>query len=303
MASGAGDNPLAGFSQALVQAVEKASGYVVLVDARKRLPASGVIYTADLVLTADHAVQREENIRILLPDGGQVEAALAGRDPSSDLALLRVSGVNLTPAHRARGEGSVGQLGLALARPSPEGVQAGLALISAVGGPVRTRRGGLLRRYFRLDATPYPGFSGGALVDPEGSLLGINTSGLAGGVFLSIPAGLAWETAEVLAKHGRIKRGYLGIRSQPVELPVAARQELKREQATGLLLLSVDEGSPAGQGGLMVGDILVAINSQPITDPDELVAILAADMAGKSAAVEVLRGGKTQTLTVVVGEQ
>jgi S1-C subfamily serine protease len=193
MTSAGSENSLAALSNAMVQAVEKAASFTVLVDARKRQPASGVAYSNDLVLTADHVVEREENIHILLPDGSQVSAALAGRDPSSDLALLRLPEARLNPAPVSSSEGSVGQLGLVLARPSSEGVQAGLALISAIGGPVRTRRGGLLPRYFRLDAVPYPGFSGGPLLDGDGNVLGINTSGLAGGAFLTLPASQAWE--------------------------------------------------------------------------------------------------------------
>ncbi len=302
MASGSNENLLTGLSQAMAAAVEKAAGYTVLVNARKRLPASGLAVARDLVLTADHAVEREEDISVMLADGSLVAASLAGRDPASDLALLRLAQADLVPAQPAPDEGRVGQLGLAAARPSPEGMQAALALISAIGGPARTRRGGLLRRYFRLDAVPYPGFSGGPLVDGGGLVLGINTSGLAGGAFLSIPASLAWETAEALKQHGRIKRGYLGVRSQPVELSPAAQAALKREQATGLLLVGVDHDSPAGKAGMIVGDILVAIEGQIIADPDDLMTVLSSDLAGRNAAVEVLRGGQPLNLTVLVGE-
>jgi S1-C subfamily serine protease len=177
------NTPFSAFSDGIVQAVKKADGFTLLVDARRHIPASGVAYSESLVLTADHAIEREENIRVVLPDGSQQTATLAGRDPSSDLALLRLADAVLTPAGRAAKEGQVGQLAVTVARPSSEGVQAGLALISAVGGPVRTSRGGQLKRYFRLDAVPYPGFSGGPLVDADGALLGINTSGLSSSAF------------------------------------------------------------------------------------------------------------------------
>jgi S1-C subfamily serine protease len=295
-------SPLSAFSDSIVAAVNKAAAYTVLVDARHRIPASGVAFAADLILTADHVVEREENIRIILPDGSEAAAELAGRDPSSDLALLRLPEAVLEPAQQAGSAGQVGQLAVTVARPSLEGVQAALAMVSAVGGPVRTGRGGQLKRYFRLDSVPYPGFSGGPLVDVDGSLLGINTSGLSSSTFITIPTSLAWEIASALQQHGRIKRGYLGIRSQPVAISETLQGSLKRAQSTGLLLVSVDEGSPAAQGGLIVGDILTGIEGRPVKDSDDLLTALA-DLSGSNAAVEFLRGGQLQTKTMLVGER
>jgi S1-C subfamily serine protease len=289
-------------SDSILQAVQKAGDSVVLVDARRHIPASGVAFTADLVLTADHAVEREENIRIVLPDGREASATLAGRDPTSDLALLRLSEAALNPAAVAKSEGQVGQLAVTVARPAQEGVQAGLAMISASGGPVRTGRGGQLKRYFRLDAVPYPGFSGGALVDASGSLLGVITSGLSHSAFIAIPAALAWEIAGALQQHGRIRRGYLGIRSQPVTIAEALQGALGRQQGSGLLLVSVDTGSPAERGEILVGDILVGIAGQAVSDPDDLLGVLS-ELGGKEAEVELLRGGQFQKKTLTVGER
>jgi len=197
----------------------------------------------------------------------------------------------------------VGQLVLALGRPSPEGVQASLGVVSAIGGPVRTRRGSLLENYLRTDTIPYPGFSGGPLIDASGHLLGINTSGLAPGISLTIPVTLAWGIADALAQHGHVRRGYLGIRSQPVPISAAARQALRREQETGLLLVGVEADSPAASGGLMVGDILVGLAGEAITDPDQLLARLVGTIVGQPSAVEVLRGGQPLTTTVTIGER
>lgn len=291
------------FGDEFANAVEHAAAYTLLVDARKRLPASGIAFAADLVITADHVIEREENIRVGLADGSLHAATLAGRDPSSDLALLRLEKPLLQPARRAEKEGRVGQMALTVARPALESVQAGLALISAVGGPVRTMRGGLLRQYFRLDGTAYPGFSGGALIDLNGSVLGINTSGLGGGVFLAIPAAVAWETAALLAQYGRIRRGYLGVRSQPVEVPQGLRSLLPREQTHALLLVAVDGDTPAGEAGLMVGDLLTAIDGQPVADSDDLVAALSAERIGVPTAVEILRGGSRLEIYVTIGER
>jgi S1-C subfamily serine protease len=176
-------------------------------------------------------------------------------------------------------------------------------VISAVGGPVRTGRGGLLERYLRTDAIPYPGFSGGPLVDTAGRVVGLNTSGLARGASLAIPAGLAWQIAESLARHGSVRRGYLGVRSQPVAIPPAQQKALGRQQASGLLLVSVEENSPAEAGGLMVGDILTGLAGQPLTDPDELLARLTGEVVGQATPVEVLRGGQPTLITVTIGER
>ena len=297
-------NPLVALSDAMAEAVAKAGASTVLVDARRRIPASGIGYAPDLVLTADHVIEREDDIQIVLPDGSRHSASLAGRDPGNDLALLRVSEGSVTPARTAAQPARIGQLALALGRPTPEGIQASLGVVSAVGGPVRTGRGGLLEQYLSTDTIPYPGFSGGPLVDVNGHVLGLNTSGLTrSGAALTIPAGLAWQVAEALARHGRVRRGYLGVRSQPVTLPVAQQQALGREQPAGLLLVSVEDGSPAALAGLLVGDILVGLAGEPLIDPDDLLARLVGEIVGQSVPLEILRGGQPTKIAVKIGER
>jgi S1-C subfamily serine protease len=295
-------NSLTEFSNGLTAAVEKAGGSTILVDARKRYPASGIAYTDDLILTADHVVTREDEIKVLLPDGRSLGATLAGRDPGSDLALLRLAEKALNPA-RTSEEVKIGQLVMALGRPSREGMQASWGIVTAISGPTRTFRGGMLDRYIQTETTPYPGFSGGPLIDTEGAVLGLNTSGLTRGSSLTIPVPVAWRVAEALAQHGSVKRGYLGVRTQPVDVPEAARQALQREQSHGLLVLWLEEGGPAERGGLLVGDILVAVNAQPVGDADDLFVALTSETVGKSITVEVLRGGQPETVHVTVGER
>ena len=297
------ENPLVAFSDAMADAVSKAGASTLLVNARRRHPASGIAISAELILTADHVVEREDEIRIVLPDSSERKAALVGRDPGSDLAVLRMDGAGLASAAPAANEARVGQLALALGRPTPEGIQASLGVVSALGGPLRTGRGSMLERYLRTDTIPYPGFSGGPLVDAAGAVLGLNTSGLWQGGSLTIPASLAWSLAETLARHGRVKRGYLGIRSQPVAIPAAQRLALGREQASGLLLVGVEDGSPAEKGGLMVGDLLVGLAGQSVSDPDDLAARLVGSIVGQPVAVELLRGGQPASLTVIIGER
>jgi len=291
------------FSNDLVVAVERGGAGTVLVDARNRYPASGIAYTADLVLTADHVITRDDNLRVATADNKSFPAAIAGRDPNSDLALLRLTEKVLKPAEVAANSPKVGQLVLALGRPSNEGLQASWGIITAIGGPTRTGRGGLLEEYIQTETTSYPGFSGGPLVNTNGEVLGLNTSGLTRGMALTIPVKFAWRIADALAKHGTVKRGYLGVRTQPVDISVSARQALKREQEHGLLVMWLEEKGPAEKSGLLVGDIIVAIGGEAVGDPDDLFAALNSDIVGKSIAVELLRGGKPETIQVTVGER
>ena len=291
------------FSNGLAAAVERGGAGTLLVDARHRFPASGIAYAADLVLTADHVVTRDDNLRIATAEGKTFNVTVAGRDPNSDLALLRLSEKALTPVQVADAAPKVGQLVLALGRPGAEGVQASWGIITAIGGPARAGRGGLLDEYIQTETTSYPGFSGGPLINTEGQVLGLNTSGLTRGMALTIPVKFAWRIADALAKHGTVKRGYLGVRTQTVDVPEAARNALKRTQEHGLLVMWLEEKGPAEKSGLLVGDIIVAISGQAVGDPDDLFAALNGDVVGKSIAVEVLRGGKPETLQVTVGER
>jgi S1-C subfamily serine protease len=292
-------NVLVELSNAMVAAAEKVGASTVMVNARRRMPATGIAYSADLILTANHVVEREEGITVTLSDGTEVPATVAGRDHGTDLALLQLERPLAKPAETTQ-EAKVGQLVLALGRPSEAGIEASLGVVSVVGGPIHTRHGAI-DKYIRTDTTPFPGFSGGPLADAEGRVVGLNTSGFGHGVAITIPADLAWNIAEQLSKHGSVRRGYLGVRSQGVEIPEAAQKALKREQATGLLLIGVENGSPAETAGLMVGDIIVAIDGQPVRDHDELFARLSGDVIDKSTPVEILHGGQPQSINVKIG--
>jgi S1-C subfamily serine protease len=290
-------------SDALADAAEKAGKATVLVNARRRMPASGIVYASDLILTADHVVEREDDIKVILADGSEVSARLAGRDAGSDLAVLKLDQSAAPVAEATKSPARLGQIALALGRPTPDGIEASLGTVSAIGGPIRTGRGGMLERYIRTDSISYPGFSGGPLVAADGTILGLNTSGLANGAAVTVPADIAWRIADTLLKHGRIRRGYLGIRSQSVDIPETSQKALQREQAAGLLIVGVENGSPAAKGGLMVGDILVGVAGGPVLHHDELFSRLNGDVAGKSTPIDILRGGQPQTLQVLIGEK
>jgi S1-C subfamily serine protease len=290
-------------SDALADAAELAGKSTVLVNARRRMPANGIVFAPDLVLTADHVIEKNEDITVILGEGADISARVAGRDAGTDLAVLKLERPVDTVAVMTKSPARLGQIALALARPSREGIEASLGTVSAIGGPTQTGRGGMLERYYRTDSISYPGFSGGPLVAADGTILGLNTSGLSNGAAITIPADIAWNTADVLARHGQIKRGYLGIRSQAVELPPASQDALKRQQATGLLVMSVEKNSPASQGGLIVGDILVAVAGNPTLHHDELFARLNGDVVDKATVIEILRGGQPQTKDIVVGQR
>jgi S1-C subfamily serine protease len=293
---------LSRLSEGMADAVEKIGLSVVQVNGRRRRSASGVVYAPARVLTASHVVEREEDLSVGTGEGRTVEARLIGRDPSNDLAVLEVSELgDRTVAEPAAGGVRVGQISLAVARPSREGIRASFGVISSVGGPLRTGRGARLERYVQTDATPYPGFSGGPLINTEGTVLGITTLGFARGVALAVPAEVAWRAAEMLSERGSIKRGYLGILSQPVRLPAAQRAGL--QGSGGLLVVGVEDDSPAGKGGMLLGDILVSLDATSVADTDELQALLTSDRVGREVPVDVIRGGELTTLRVTVGER
>ena len=288
-------------SNQMADAVEHVSTALVLVNGRQGRPASGIVSAQDLVLTADHVLEREEDLTIETHDQRTLPAQFAGRDLATDLAVLRVANLELIPAVTSTDLARVGQLVLAVGRSASEGPMASVGIVSAVGGPIRMPQGAMLERYIRTDAIPYPGFSGGPLIDIQGAVLGITTTGLVNSATLAIPAHIAWGIAETLAQQGFIKRGYLGISSQLVQLPET--QRAGRTEDHGLLIVQVDEGSPAQKGGLMVGDILVTLDNHPLKDAEDLRSLLSGDRVGKSIPIEVVRGGKPQTIQVTVGQR
>jgi S1-C subfamily serine protease len=288
-------------SHQLADAVERVAPGLVLVNGRPRHPASGLVYGPDLVLTAEHVLEREEDLGVETPDGRELPAQFVGRDPASDLAVLRVPNLGLAPVTWATDAARVGQLILAVGRPSSNGPMASIGIVSALGGPLRTGQGGVLEQYIRTDATPYPGFSGGPLEDATGAVLGVLTTGLVNGVALAIPASIAGRVAAALVQHGHIKRGFLGISSQPVFLPEG--QRAGRNQESGLLIVQVEPGSPAAQGGLLLGDVVVGLSGQVIANTEDLQALLTGERVGQPVPIEVIRGGALQTQQVTVGQR
>jgi serine protease DegQ len=302
--AGAGSGQVLGaFSDALAGAVARAGVSIVRVDARRRSAASGVVWgPGGLILTADHVLERDEDVTVGLPDGRTVGATIVGRDSGSDVALLRLAAeAHLTPIARG-GAPRVGSLIMLVARPGA-GLATSLGVVSAIGGPSRTRWGGTLEGTIRTDATFFPGFSGGAVVDPEGRMLGLATSYRGWDYGLGIPLETLERVTGALTSHGRVKRGYLGISSQPVAIPEPLRQKLALEQESGLLLVGVESGSPAERGGLLLGDVLVSFAGQPVRHTDDLLAALGPERVGQPSPARVIRGGEPRDLSVVAGER
>ncbi len=291
---------LSNFSNQLADAVERAGKAIVLVNGRERQAASGLVFATDMVLTAAHVLERDDP-QIETHDGRTLQGKVTAHDPGTDLAIIKVEGLGLEPAQIGAQAPKLGQYVLAVGRPASGQPMASGGIISAIGGPVRTRDGTLLEKYLTTDARPYPGFSGGALINTSGEVLGIMTSGVLGNTSVAIPAGLAWRTAEALSKGGNIKRGYLGIGSQPIEL--GESQRAGRNQESGLLVVHVEEGEAAHKAGVLLGDILVGIDGQVVTDSDSLLALLSGERVGKTLDADVIRGGELKTLPVTVGER
>jgi len=291
-------------SDALAATIEAVSPSVVRVEARRRFPATGIVWTRDgIIVTAHHVIERDENIRLGLHSGETVTATLVGRDPTTDLAVLRATTQELVPPVWAEPDGAslrLGHLALALGRPG-RSVQATLGMVSVRGGSWRTPAGGHIDHYIQTDMVMYPGFSGGPLVNSTGQVVGLNTSALLRERSLTVPITTIRRVVEVLLAHGKIRRGYLGVSTQAVRLPATLQESVQQE--TGLLVMTVESNSPAEQGGLLLGDVLVAIEDTPVRHPDDLLTCLSADRIHTAVRVRLVRGGQLQECSIVLGER
>lgn len=295
-------NSLVALSEALAEAVATAGASIVTVNARRRFPASGVVWSADgVIVTADHVLERDDDISVGLPGGSEAPATIVGRDAGSDVAVLRTTAAGLAPITRG-GEVKVGHLVLAVGGTVAGEPMASLAVVSAVGGPWRTMRGTEVGGFIRSGTTFYPGFSGGPLIDAAGQMVGLNSSRLGRGSGMTIPVAALARIVDALLKQGRVRRGFLGVGSQPVRLSEALQQRLGGQER-GLLVSGVEPGGPADQAGVLIGDILVVMAGHKLTDTGDLQALLGPDSVGQAMPLTVLRGGEPKELTVTPGER
>ena len=295
---------LSAFSDQLADAVERAAGSVVSVHARRALPSSGVHWRDGLVVTTDATVRRDQDIEVTLPHGGRIPATLAGRDPGSDLAVLRI----------AAGRAAVAQLGepaalrpghlvLALGRTGDGGPRAAFGAVSRAGGKWRSWKGGELDLLIQSDLAIYPGLGGGPLVSPDARILGINSGGLSRPLATTIPVGTVERALDQIVAKGYVARGWLGAAMQPVHFSAAMRTRPGIGREGGMVVLSVEPEGPAALAGLMVGDVITALDGHPIIHPDQVLELLAGDVVGKTLAVELVRGGRGEKAELLVSER
>jgi S1-C subfamily serine protease len=293
-------NPLLAISNNLADIVSQTEQSIVAVHGR-RMGFSGVHWRSGIVVTVDHAISREETIRVMLPDQRPVAATLIGRDPSTDLAVLKIENACPVATLEASETLKVGQMVMAIGR-GDSGVGASLGVIGSLGGTWRTWHGGRVDQFVRPALHLYPGASGGALVNVAGRVIGINTAAPRR-MTLTIPTATVNRVVDQLMQTGRVARGYLGVGMQPVRLPELLTRSLNLPNESGVLIMSIEPGSPADQAGVLIGDIVVALAGVPVGDVDEIHAMLDADQVGNPLATQIIRGGNLSELSITVGER
>lgn len=288
------------FSNQLADAVASAAPSVVQVQGRRR-PASGLVYADNVVLTTVRALGREDGLHVRRHDGQTFDAELAGWDPATSLAVLRVPDLGTAPIAPSTVAARVGHLALAVARSWSNAVTASAGIVSVIGGPLPTGRRRAIDQVIRTTAPMHDGFAGGALLDTSGSLVGIATAAAIRGLGVVIPSSIAWKTAATVLEHGSLKRGFLGIAGQPVSLPENQRSGGGRDEA--MLVVGVTSGSPASAAGILVGDVLLEFDGHVVESPEDLLELLVGDRVGRQVTLHVLRGGNAVSLSVTVGER
>ncbi|PYT64086.1 MAG: LuxR family transcriptional regulator [Acidobacteria bacterium] len=295
---------LIALSNALAQATDRAAAHTVAVHTEARGSSSGVVWRNGVIVTAEHALRRDEEIQVTLPDGRVVAAALAGRDSSTDLAVLRCAEAASPIAETA--EVSLiqpGCLALVVGRTRASGPVAALGAVSLVAPERRTWTGAAFAPYVRLDVGLQPTAVGGAVIDAHGRVIGIATPRFAHFGAIAVPAPTVNRVVDTLLQKGRIPRGYLGVGLQPVRLPDALRQTLQRSEKAAAIVLDVEPEGPAHKAGIVIGDIFVAFAGHPVTRLEDIHAQLAAESIGKPLPVKFVRGGALQEASIVVGER
>jgi len=290
------------FSNQLADAVAAAAPSVVQVHGRRR-PATGLVYADDVVLTTVRALGREDGLHVRRHDGQTLDAELAGWDPTTSLAVLRVSALGVKPIAFApqAPPPRVGQLALAVARSWSNAVTASAGIVSVIGGPLPTGRRRAIEQVIRTTAPMHDGFAGGAFLDPTGTLMGVATAASIRGLGVVIPAAIAWKTAATVLEHGGLKRGYLGIAGQPVALSELQRTAFARED--GLLVVGVTAGSPSAAAGVLVGDIVLEFDGHPVRSPEDLLDLLLGDRVGRAVPLRIVRGTAAVDVRITVGER
>jgi S1-C subfamily serine protease len=295
--------PLTEFSQELSRIVEQVGQSVVAVHGR-RFAVSGIYWQTGLVVSSNESINLEEKLQVTLPDGQTVEAIVLGNDPTTDVAVLQLpKDCELSLPRIADNTNlGVGNVVLGLGRSIENGVFASLGIVQTLGDSWYSRSGGTIDRLIRVDLNLRRSGAGGPLVNAAGEVVGFNTFGPRRSV-LTIPASTIAQVVKQLQEKGRITRGYLGIGMQRILVPQALQSQLSIPNQWGLMLVSLDPQQAAEQAGMMLGDILITLNNQPIQDSQELQAILDPQSIGQKLTVGAIRGGELREFEVTVGER
>ena len=291
-------------SNALARETDRAAASIVAVHTEARGSSSGVVWRNGIIVTAEHALRRDEEIHVTLPDGRVVPAALAGRDASTDLAILKCAEA-ASPVAEISDAATIkpGSLVLVVGRTRASGPVAALGAVSLVAPERRTWIGAPLSPYVRLDVGLQPTAVGGAVIDAYGRAIGMATPRFARFGAIAVPASAVNRVADALLRTGHIPHGYLGVGLHPIRLPDALRQTLQRNEKTAAMVIEVEPDGPAHKAGIMIGDLLISFGAQPITRVEDVHAQLAAEAIGKPVVVKLVRGGAAQEASIVVGER
>ncbi len=303
-------NELADFSAQITQAVKNAASSIVAVDARPRVATSGIVWRGGgVIVSTNHTIHRDENIVVAIEGGKTVSAKLVGRDGGTDLAVLKIEdqsiGESVKPAEIIETTSvKAGNIVLAVGRTDANGgATASFGIVNQVSGAWRTWRGDEIERLISLDLAIRLGFSGGALVDPNGKILGVNTSAFGRGLALTIPSETVNRVVEQILTKGSVARPYLGIGTQAVPISENLREKLNLEQTGGLMMLTVEQDGAAEKSGVLIGDILLSINEKMTLEPMDVQSALWGKSPGETVKAQILRGGEFQEIEVVLGER
>jgi serine protease DegQ len=297
-------NTLQSLSQDLARIVDRVSTAVVAIHTRHHSSSSGVCWRDGVIVTAAHTLRRREDISVILPSGEAIAATLAGADPSTDLAVLKIdSGIIPAPPFGDTAQLKVGHVVLAVGRGAQRGLNATLGIVGVLSGAWRTWQGGLIDQFIGLDLDLHPGAAGGPLADSNGNVLGINTLGLSRRIALTIPASTVNRVVGKLLEKGHIGRGYLGLGMRPIELPEDLKRTLHTSVDSGLIVVSVEPDGPAGKSGILFGDVIVALGGAAVTNLRDLQSFLEPESVGNTIPVSIIRGGKPVEVNVTIGER
>jgi S1-C subfamily serine protease len=292
-------------SNDLATAAEIVGPSVVAVHAQHRIPSSGIQWRKDVIVTVNHGIRRSEDISVLLGPGKSVPATLAGRDPATDLAVLKLSVAATPPPPEVFDASGVklANLVLALGRSWRGNLVASFGIVGGLSGEWRTWHGGKLDHHIRLDLELYSGLSGGPLVNAQGKVVGINTSGVARGRAVTIPSSTVNRVVDELLEKGHIARPYLGLAMQPVAIPESLRAKLKSGATGGLIVVHVEPSGPADRAGILIGDVLVELQGKSLESLESIQQILSSAKVGDKIPATVLRGGSPTELAITLQDR